>query len=218
MSAMAGVARLAADRGLLVMGVLPCDGRQPQEPVDGTMILLGTGPGFWPVYASSPEARDGEPDPVDRWSTRVVGAIARRVGAQAVFPFGGPPYAPFIDWAKRSGRAFASPRGMLVHDKVGLMISYRGALHLPQPVVEVDKNGRSPCIGCPAPCATACPVDALTAGAPYDIAACHRFLDSAAGKTCMMQGCAARRACPVSAGAERCAAQNALHMKAFHPA
>ena len=67
-----------------------------------------------------------------RWTAgpaRVIGQMARDLGAEAHFPFGGPPYAPFIDWALKSGRTFSSPVGALVHDTVGMMISFRGALH-----------------------------------------------------------------------------------------
>lgn len=204
--------------GLIVMGALH-PGRVRARDLDrGTLILLGAGPGFWPAFRAAPEAADGAPDPVDRWSARVICDMAGTLGARAHFPFGGPPYAPFIDWALKSGRAFSSPTGMLVHDRVGLMISYRGALHFDAEFAIPKANGPSPCATCAdRPCARACPVRALADGSAYDVAVCHRHLDSRAGKSCMMQGCAARLACPLSAGAGRSADQSALHMKAFHP-
>ncbi|GGH40634.1 hypothetical protein SAMN05444007_11545 [Cribrihabitans marinus] len=209
--------RAAGASGLLVMGALHPRRCGAAQLTDGTLILLGAGPAFWPAFTTAPEARDGAPDPIDRWSRRVVGGLAAQYGAEAHFPFGGPPYAPFIDWALKSGRAFLSPTGMMVHDTVGLMISFRGALHFGQEFDLPPLHARSPCTGCPAPCLTACPVEALRRDAPYDLAACHSFLDSPAGADCMMKGCAARRACPLSAGAGRTDAQSALHMKAFHP-
>ena len=197
--------------GLLVMGALDPDST-------GTLVLLGAGAGFWPVFQAAPESRDGQPDPVDRWSKRVVGALAAHFGARALFPFGGPPYQPFLRWARESGRAFPSPTGMLVHDTVGLMISYRGALHLPETIAWPAPPGTSPCDSCEGrPCVDACPVTALSATAPYDVEACHGFLDTRSGGDCMRHGCAVRRACPVSAGAAREAAQSTLHMRAFHP-
>ena len=209
----------AADRaGLLVMGALHPARCGATGLADGTLILLGAGPGFWPVHSTSAEATDGQPDPIDRWSTRVVNGLAARFDASALFPFGGPPHAPFVDWAQKSGRAFVSPVGMLVHDEVGLMISYRGALHF---AVEFDLPpplATSPCLTCAArPCTVACPVLALRADAAYDLDRCHAFLDTGAGGACMDNGCAVRRACPASAGAGRTAAQSAQHMKAFHP-
>lgn len=206
-----------AEHGLIVMGALHPDAT-PTEASGGTLVLLGCGADFWPVFTASAEAQDGGPDPIDRFSTRVVSRLADRFGATARFPFGGPPFAPFISWALHSNRAHTSPIGMLVHDTVGLMISYRGALCFSAKHPLPPATGASPCLGCAdRPCTTACPVSALSDTQPYDIAACHAYLDTAAGEACMKNGCAARRACPVSAGANRTAEQSALHMKAFHP-
>ena len=69
------------------------------------------------------------------------------------------------------------------------------------------------CLG--KPCLTACPVGALD-GQGYDLAACHRFLDTDAGCDCMAMGCAVRRACPISQRFARNPAQSAYHMTAFH--
>ena len=197
----------ARAEGLLLMGAL-------HEA--GTIVLLGAGPDFWATFRAAPEALDSAPDPIDRWSTRVIGALAARFGARPRFPFGGPPYEPFLAWAAASGRAAQSPVGMLVHDTVGLMISYRGALHLPQTLPLPDPSTASPCTACARPCVTACPVGALSETRPYDVPACHAYLDTAPGADCMQSGCAVRRACPVSAGAGRSAAQSAHHMEYFH--
>lgn len=182
-----------------------------------TVILLGPHePGFWAIFSTSPEYLDGAPDPLDRWSKRVIGTLADAWGGVAVFPSDGPPYPPFLAWARDSGRAWAAPVGMLVHDRAGLMVSYRGAVRvagrLPLPA-----TGNTPCKTCAdTPCRSACPVNALSATA-YDTDTCHAFLRTDAGQDCMTQGCAARRACPVSATYGRLAAQSAFHMKAFHP-
>lgn len=208
----------AANRaGLLTMGALHPGQVQAKGLTGGTLILLGAGDAFWPVFSAAPEALDGQPDPVDRWSTRVVGGLACDLGAQAYYPFGGPPYTPFIDWALKSGRAYASPTGMMVHDRVGMMISYRGALHFPETFDIPTPTSASPCETCvDQPCTTACPVAALGANTPYDLTACHNYLNTNPGQSCMMQGCVARRACPISTGAGRHPDQSALHMKAFH--
>ncbi|OWU73525.1 ferredoxin [Marinibacterium profundimaris] len=212
----AAIETAAEGLGLMVMGAEHIADAPPDAPA--TRILLGTGPAFWDILRQAPEGRDGAPDPVDRYSTRVMTALASRFGATADFPFGGPPYAPFIAWARASGRAWPSPTGMLVHDTAGLMISYRGALTLPGHIPVPAALGQSPCLTCPdQPCATACPVGALSADRPYDVPACHGFLDSEAGQDCLTRGCIARRACPVSQAFGRDPAQSAHHMAAFHP-
>jgi len=191
-------------------------------PADGTpegcatLLLLGPRePGFWAHVTAEPEFTDDGPDPMDRWSRRVIGRLACDLGGKALFPFGGPPYRPFIAWAIRTGRAHASPVSLLVHDAAGLMVSYRGALAL-RARIALPPPPPSPCAPCPRPCETACPVGALT-GAGYDTGACHAFLETPAGRDCLDQGCRVRRSCPVSEGYGRLPAQSAFHMRSFHP-
>ncbi|WP_170403645.1 ferredoxin [Ruegeria arenilitoris] len=209
------VMRAAHQAGLIVMGATH-PRRSGAKGLDGgTLVLLGAGSAFWPVLKASPEWSG--PDPVDRWSSRVIGQMAQDLGAQAYFPFGGPPYAPFIDWALKSGRTFSSPVGALVHDTVGMMISYRGALHFAREFDIPEGSSASPCTDCPAPCATSCPVQALNTRDFYDVPACHAHLSTPEGQTCMTGGCLARLSCPLSVGAERDPEQSAHHMRAFHP-
>ncbi len=206
--------RLAGQR-LEVFGGFAAVG-EPDLP-EGTRALLLIGPaepGFWDHVRAAPEFADGAADPLDRWSTRVLGAIAAEIGAEALFSFGGPPWRPFIGWAQRSGRAWSSPVGLLVHDRAGLMVSYRGAFALPWDLA-LPAAPDCPCDGCAKPCLTACPVDALRPDA-YDLAACHGFLDTAPGRACIDGGCQVRRACPVSQHYGRQEAQSAFHMRAFH--
>jgi hypothetical protein len=180
-----------------------------------TLLLIGPGPGFWPLVTAGPEWRDGRPDPLDRWSRRVIGRIACDLGAKALFPFGGPPYRPFTAWALRSGRCHVSPVRLLAHDRAGLWVSFRGALALKE-AIELPPAPPSPCEACEGrPCLSACPPRALTA-AGYDLPACHAFLDEIEGRDCMDRGCAVRRACPVSAGYARMPEQSAYHMRQFH--
>jgi hypothetical protein len=181
-----------------------------------TLLMLGPRePGFWDHVTAEPEFSDGGPDPLDRWSRRVIGRLACDLGAKALFPFGGPPYRPFIGWARRTGRAHTSPVTLLVHDRAGLMVSYRGALAL-RDRLDLPEPPPAPCAPCPRPCVTACPVGALDATG-YDVAACHAFLDTQAGRDCLDRGCRVRRACPVSATYGRRPEQSAFHMRSFHP-
>jgi epoxyqueuosine reductase len=203
-------AAAAADRHLELIGAAP-DGE-----TGGSVLLLGPRePEFWPAFTASPEFADGAPDPLDRWSKRVIGDLAAAWGGTAVFPSDGPPYPPFITWALATGRVWTSPVGLLVHDRLGLWLSFRGAVRLPDAIA--SPPGRSPCTSCDGqPCRSACPVGALTPGG-YDVAACHGFLDTEPGQRCMAAGCGARRACPVGRAWGRTEAQSHFHMKAFHP-
>ena len=87
-----------------------------------------SGSSLWPAFSGSAEAGDGAPHPLNRWTQRVVGEIAREVGAMPLFPFGGPPYLPFQRWAMRAEAVAPSPLGILIHPDYGLWHAYRGAL------------------------------------------------------------------------------------------
>ena len=210
-----GIEARAAEHALTVLGGFSCDGDELGLPVGTrTLLLLGPHePEFWPHVTAQPEW-DGAPDPLDRWSRRVIGRMACDLGAKALFPFGGPPWHPFQAWALRTGRIWQSPVRLLVHDQSGLWVSFRGALALKEYVALPPAPVR-PCDGCAAPCLSACPVGAL-GGHGYDVPACHAYLDTPAGDPCMTQGCAVRRACPVSQSHARMPDQSAYHMRQFH--
>jgi hypothetical protein len=208
------VAAAAAPTGLGVLGVLHPEPGDDAPDGAGTLVLLGPdGPDFWEVFTASPEYRDGGADPMNRWSERVLGALAGRLGGVALFPFGGPPWQPFTHWAQRSGAAWESPVGLLVHARTGLFVSYRGALAFTDRMA-LPASGPRPCDTCPQPCRDACPAGVL-GPAGYDVPGCHAFLDTAAGCGCFTRGCAVRRACPVGRES-RPEAQSAFHMAAFH--
>lgn len=206
----------ALAQGLEVMGGFhPApDDRAPEGL--RTILLLGPAePGFWARVTSSREYTDGKPDPVDRWSARVIAGLADDLDATPLFPFG-QPRQPFVSWALRSGRVWLSPAHMMVHDRQGLWMSFRGALGFEDPLPFPAPPEASPCDSCAdKPCLAACPAGALTAPA-YDLAACHAYLDSDNGAGCMEHGCAVRRACPAGAAYERLAEQSAHHMRHFH--
>jgi hypothetical protein len=185
-----------------------------------TIVLLGAaGGGLWPSFSASEEARDGAPHPLDRWSRRVVGALARRFGAAPLFPFDGPPFLPFQRWARRAGPESPSPLGLSIHATDGLWRSWRGALAFAEALdVPPPEIAPRPCDDCAGrPCLSACPVGAFSDGG-YDVARCAGHLFSPAGAPCMSGGCLARRACPVAPHLAYGPAQAAFHMRAFRDA
>jgi hypothetical protein len=205
--------KTAHGHGLMVMGAFHPEPDEAMTQGAGTVVMIGPSQTFWSQFKAAPEF--GQPDQIDRWSARVIGQMAHDLGGSAVFPFGGPPYAPFLRWAKVTGRAWDSPVGMLVHDTTGLMVSYRGALLFGDRLGLPAPPAKSPCETCEdRPCLSTCPVGALGADG-YDVASCHGFLDCDEGQDCMTRGCRVRRICPASLGAARNEEQSAHHMRAF---
>jgi hypothetical protein len=182
-----------------------------------TIVLIGwTGGDQWPVFAASPEAHDGLPDPLNRWSKRLIDGIAAEAGATAFYPFGGPPWLDFQSWALKAESVYRSPLGLLIHPEWGLWHSYRGALGFRQ---RLELGPRSvapnPCGRCAErPCLSACPVSAFAADRAYDYAACRQHLEGA-DEDCRSRACAARRACPIAADKRYSEEQASFHMRAL---
>jgi hypothetical protein len=182
-----------------------------------TVLLLGwTGGEQWPIFAGSPEAKDGLSDPLNRWSKRVIDEVAAALDAVVFYPFGGPPWLNFQSWALKTEPVHRSPLGLLIHPKWGLWHSYRGALgwrqHLDIPPVEAAPN---PCDHCrERPCLSACPISAFAADRRYDYAVCREYLENVEAD-CLTRSCAARRACPIAPDRRYSAQQSAFHMRAF---
>jgi len=194
------------------------------NPADGdpgrTLVLVGfAGPVGWPAFAASPEAHDGGPDPLDRWSRRVVGALAADLGAKTLFPFEGSPYHPFQRWAQQAEPVHPSPLGILIHPDWGLWHAYRGALAFSELLdLPASDTRSSPCDSCAdRPCLTACPVGAFSTSG-YNVPACVDHIASPAGSECMDFGCRARVACPVGAEYRQDTDQASFHMRAFRAA
>ena len=204
----------AARRGLGIVGGLYPGPEDSAPKGTRTLLLLGPdGPKMWEVFSASDEATDGKPHPLDRWSRRVISVLAVKFNAQALFPFGGPPYNPFQHWAARGEGAVTSPVAMQVSPTRGLWASYRGALALTERVDLPGIKRRNPCDGCPAPCLTACPVEAF-AGGTYNVPTCTAHVNGDDGAACR-KGCLVRRACPAGSGTDLPEAQRVFHMRAF---
>ncbi len=142
---LAAIATAAAKEHLTIRGhaaLTPQDGLPDHLR---TIILLGPDePAFWPHFQQSPEAQDGAENPLDRWSRRVIGRIACDLDAKAYFPFGGPPYRPFIAWALRTGRVHQSPVSLMIHPDTGLFFSLRGAIAIPETLAPTPRPAPAP--------------------------------------------------------------------------
>jgi len=161
--------------------------------VDGrpvrTLVMVGNrGSDMWRAFAASPEFATA-PDPLNRWSARVIGDLAEAWGARALFPFGGPPHLPFVAWAKRAEPVAESPLGILIHPDYGLWHAYRGALAFAE-AFPLPPRG-------------------------YDVSACADHLSAAAGADCMTEACRARRACPIGRDYLYAPEQARFHMTHF---
>ncbi len=209
-------------QGLIVFGGFAPRGADGVPPLpDGrpaaALLMVGNvGPAAWAAFARAPEATDGAPHPMDRWSKRVLGRIAASAGGGAVFPSDGPPYPPFVAWAKRAAPVKQSPLGMLIHPVYGLWHAYRGALALPEPLPLPEPELEAyPCDSCAdKPCLTTCPVSAFRPDG-YNVPDCAGHIATPEGADCMALGCRARRACPIGRDYVYDPPQAAFHMEAF---
>jgi len=206
--------------GVAVRGTFhPAPGEFEQLPVaaqTGTVVLLGfTSSLQWPAFAGSVEANDGLRHPLDRWSRRVIGALARDFVARDFYP-SDMPVLPFQQFAMRCESVHPSPIGLLIHPRWGLWHAYRGGLIFPERLPLPDRESSpSPCQSCEAkPCLGGCPVGAFQSG-HYNLEACVQHVAGEAGRDCREHGCRARRACPVGAKDAYAPEQMRFHMSAF---
>jgi len=181
------------------------------------LVLVGNiGSSYWPIFSQSTEYLDGAADPLDRWSRRVANEIAAELPVQPIYPFAGPPYYPFQQWAQRAEALEQSPIGVMMHPEFGLWHSYRFVLL----GVEFDSPEKplqteSPCLACATqPCLHRCPVDAFDSNG-YDVDRCVSFLLQTPQAECHSRGCLARYACPVATELSYLPEQGKFHLAAF---
>ncbi|MEZ4216099.1 MAG: hypothetical protein R3E88_06455 [Myxococcota bacterium] len=193
-------------------------------------LVGGRGRALFDAFRTSAEARDGAPDPLDRFVRRGLRAArdalraAARASAVAHYderrasPGGVPTFVDLLALARAAGVGAPSPLGLLVHPELGPWWSLRalvaadGALGAaPAPPCGERAPAPSPCDACPAPCVSACPGHAVRRDAPFDVRACgsERILRGGCAAAC-----AARRACPVGRAHAYDADAEAHHQRA----
>ncbi len=221
------ITRLARSHGLIVRGAFSVSGEDYvpdiSKDIPGlTLILFGNaGSSIWECFSESREYADGAPDPLNRWSERIGEQIATRLSGRALFPFGGPPYQPFISWAKKAESLRSSKVGMLIHPQYGLWHAYRFAVAIPEslsiPSPTVVPPGTDPdiCNNCvDQPCLNTCPVDAFTASG-YEVEDCYGYLKQNPESSCRTTSCQARTACPQGSSFHYHQKHARFHMDAF---
>ena len=224
-----------APTGLMVRGGFHPTAADQVPGNPATLVLVGNaGPAMWRAFAAAttPDARQGDPDPLDTWTRLMLDGVADGLGVVALYPFT-TPYLPFQRWALGTGAVFPSPIGPLIDPEYGLWHAYRGALAFDGRLELPATPGRQrPCDTCAdKPCLAACPADAFggegegagdgmeegaAAGmSPFDVSACVAHVASAAGKACLEDGCLARRACPIGREHVYRPRQARFHMERF---
>ena len=149
-------------------------------PAARSAVLLGCGGAdFFRALRDSPEWAEGL-DPADRFARRVVEAhrdawIEHGWSSKSFLYLdrrddeGKSGYADFVGLATACGLGVPSRLGILLHPTYGPWWAIRALLlterELP-PTVALDW---APCDGCPAPCAQACPSDAVVLPSGFDI-------------------------------------------------
>jgi hypothetical protein len=164
----------------------------------GVLIVGHAGRGLWPRFVASPEARLAR-DPLDAYARRAIGEAAQASTGASVALYSerrGGSYCPLVALAQRAGLGTPGRVGVLLHPRYGPWISLRALIFSREPLATVGPEPRSPCEGCPAPCAAACHGHAVSARDGLDGARCYASRLSLA--PCALR-CDARLACPVGA-------------------
>lgn len=207
--------------GLHLRGVVKLSGEEAESlqfdaGKDASIALVGNvGSSYWPEFSQSLEFQDGRADPLDRWSRRVADGVAETFGLSAIYPFEGPPYYPFQQWAQRAEALSQSPLGLMIHPQYGLWHSYRFGLLIPQVTEQQSIMVASPCESCELqPCLHTCPVNAF-GDEGYDVDSCDSYLKQNSDARCHQGGCLSRLACPVGEAYRYEPVQHTFHLRAF---
>ena len=161
-----------------------------------TLLMVGNlGGAYWKHFMR--EKKDHVEHPLDDWTKTKLSILGEKFSCTLVYPFEGPPYYPFVTWAKRAEVLEQSPIGILIHPEYGLWHSYRAAL-LWDSVLDIPPkpSHTHPCNTCTEkPCLTTCPISAVSEKNGLDFKACKNYLRTEAAFACYQQCCQARRSC-----------------------
>ena len=187
-------------------------------PEARTVLVLGSGGrALWSALRAAPELGAAS-DPVDTYTARVVGTLARALAgvghpSRGLYPSEqrGGAFADFVSLAREAGLGAPSRLGLLLHPTYGPWLSIRAVLLT---AVECPTgaplSGFEPCVGCAAPCADACPGSAI---GPQGISARVCYDTQLKEPACALR-CNARHACVIGQEHAYAAEAEAHHMSA----
>ncbi len=195
-------------------------GYEAGQNIVGIMIA-SCGQDTWRQFENSAEYLDGQADPMERWSARILDVVAVEHSAKLMLPFE-QPYPPFQTWAKRAGQLHQSELGILIHPQYGLWFGLRGVMFVDAQKLDIagmaENDKQDICASCAdKPCLEACPVSAF-GNKTLQVDKCFTHLKSKNVPDCMKEGCAARAACPVGNEYQYCSEQLLFHMRAYFKA
>lgn len=162
-----------------------------------SLVMLGHGgTALWDYIA---EHGSRSPDPFDSTSASLCADFVNQfLGSPAwVIVYPGELHLPLGRLAELAGWGKPSPLGLTINDSYGLWIAHRAVFLVDYPVVVPPRPPFGhPCDSCvDKPCIAACPADAVSAAAGFDVVSCseERVLPES---DCAFK-CLARNACPV---------------------
>lgn len=132
--------------------------RRPEEPWLGQpahlAVVFGNHRRLWTVLGQ--QQRLAAVDPIDHWvTTRLEAALRGTPVVERHWAHAAPP-PPILRMAFASGLLSPSPIGLGLHPRHGLWSAVRAVVSFSVPWTEPAAPAtRSPCEGCPAPCAAA---------------------------------------------------------------
>lgn len=182
-----------ATRGLDLSGVARVQG--------GYAVVVGSrGASLWERFVehvrARPEILASEPHPLDRYVAEEIAALPKLPDRRWVTA--DDPSLPIVSLALAAGLGWQSRLMMMLHPTHGHWVSLRAVCFTTEDLSELclgPLRAPSPCEGCPAPCAIACPGGAVREEG-FDLRACARVH---ALETLCAASCRARDACPVGA-------------------
>ena len=73
--------------GLSILGDLPVSSSDPVPEGTRSILMLGPDePNFWKIFKDSREYKDKKPDPLDRWSKRIIDISQKKITAPHYIP------------------------------------------------------------------------------------------------------------------------------------